>query len=151
MKTLDEILDEWDKDSKINRKSMQDIQSAAAECGKLHAKYLRLLTEAKLKLEKVTMEQSVLMRDKYLWYNGKLPQEDLEALGWNPDPFNGLKILKGEMDYYIKADPELSAAEAKIKYVKTVIETIESIMTSIQWRNSNIRNVIDAKKFEAGF
>lgn len=154
MKSLEEILDMWDEDSKIRKSNKQDIisaQQAAAECGQLHAKYLRMLAEAKLKLEKVVLEQNNLMKDKWLWYNGKLSQEEIEKLGWNPDPFNGLKMLKGEMDYYIKADPELNAVEAKIKYIKTIIETLESILTSIQWRNNNIRNVIDAVKFQAGF
>lgn len=84
-----------------------------------------------------------------------LPREDpvdtVIEKGWNPDPFDGLKILKGEMDYYYDSDPEIMASEAKLAYMKEIVDTLKEIMDNIKWRHSTIKNMIDWKKFEAGF
>ena len=45
-----------------------------------------------------------------------MDQKTLDDKGWNPDPFDGLKILKGEMDYYYDSDPEIQKSEEKIQY-----------------------------------
>ena len=73
---------------------------------------------AKLELKQAEFKQKELMKNKWLWYNGKLSHEEVLELSWDPDPFNGLKILKGEMEHYIEADPELVESEAKIQYLK---------------------------------
>ena len=91
------------------------------------------------------------MKLKWLWYNGKMSQEEVEKLGWNPDPFDGLKILKGDMEHYVEADPELQSSEAKIQYLKSVIDTLKEILDNLKWRHSTIKNMIEWKKFEAGF
>ena len=39
-----------------------------------------------------------------------------------PLSFDGLKILKGEMDYYYDSDPEIQQSEEKIQYFKTLID-----------------------------
>lgn len=60
-------------------------------------------------------------------------------------------ILKGEMQHYVEADPELVASEAKMAYLNTIIETLKEILENIKWRHQTIRNAIEWKKFEAGF
>jgi len=91
------------------------------------------------------------MKNKWLWYNGKLSQEEVEAFGWDPDPFNGLKILKGEMQHYVEADPELQESEAKIELLKNTIDTLKEIVDNLKWRHQSISNIIRWKQFEAGF
>ena len=86
-----------------------------------------------------------------MWYNGKLSHEEVLELSWDPDPFNGLKILKGEMEHYIEADPELVESEAKIQYLKTYIDTTKEIVENLKWRHQTIGNIIRWKQFEAGF
>ena len=51
----------------------------------------------------------------------------------DPDPFDGLKILKGEMEHYVEADPELQQSEMKIVYCKEVISTLEEIINNLKW------------------
>ena len=80
-----------------------------------------------------------------------MSQDEIVELGWDPDPFNGLKILKGEMEHYIEADPELVTSEAKIEYLKTLIDTLREIVTNLNWRHQTIGNMIRYKQFEAGF
>lgn len=145
---LEEILSQWKTDSHIEYNKL-DVTSQ--ETPKLHAKYLELYSNAKLKLKDAEFKQRLLLKDKWLYYQGKMPVETVIQKGWNPDPFDGLKILKGEMEYYYNSDPEIVASEAKIAYIKEVVDTLKEIMDNIKWRHSTIRNMIDWKKFEAGF
>lgn len=145
---LESILKEWQTDCRIDPTSIDESSRATPE---LHAKYLSMLSNAKLRLKKLEFQQKNLMKQKWLWYNGKLSQEEVEELGWDPDPFNGLKILKGEMEHYVEADPELQDSEAKIEYIKSVIDTLKEIIENLKWRHQTIKNIIEYKKFEAGF
>jgi hypothetical protein len=79
-----------------------------------------------------------------------MDQETLQELGWEVDPFNGLKILKGELDYYYDSDPEIQKSEEKIQYFKTVIDTLTDIINNINWRHQTISNIIKWKQFESG-
>jgi len=145
---LEKILEEWKKDAHIDPTNIDEASRLTPE---LHAKYLSMLSQTKLKLKQAEFKQKELMKHKWLWYNGKLSQEEVEELGWEPDPFNGLKILKGEMEHYVEADPELVESEAKIEYLKTTIDTLKEIVENIKWRHQTIGNIIRWKQFEAGF
>ena len=46
-----------------------------------------------------------------------MDQQTIEEKDWKPDPFNGLKVLKGEMEYYYEADPEIQRSEEKLVFV----------------------------------
>ena len=145
---LQKILSEWKSDSQIE---FNKLDVSSQETPKLHAKYLELYTTAKLKLKDAEFKQKFLLKEKWLYYNGKIPVETVIQRGWNPDPFDGLKILKGEMDHYYNTDPEIVASEQQIAYLKEVVNTLKEIMDHVKWRHSTIKNMIDWKKFEAGF
>lgn len=145
---LQKILSEWKEDCVIDHAHPDESSRRTPE---LHAKYLELLSETKLKLKQYEFKQKELMKLKWLWYNGKMSQEEVEELGWDPDPFDGLRILKGDMEHYVEADPELQDSEAKIEYLKSVIDTLKEILDNLKWRHSTIKNMIEWKKFEAGF
>jgi hypothetical protein len=146
--TLDQILIEWKKDCNIE---FNKLDVSSHETPKLHAKYLELLSTTKLKLKDAEFKQKFLLKDKWLYYLGKMSQEEVIRKGWNPDPFDGLKILKGEMDHYYNSDPEIVESEAKIAYLNTTIDTLKEILENVKWRHQTIRNMIEWKKFEAGF
>jgi len=145
---LNKILEEWKTDSVI---PSINLDETSRNTPALHAKYLSLLSDAKLKIKDAEFKQKVLLKDKWLYYNGKMDQETIEKKGWNPDPFDGLKVLKGEMDHYYESDPEIQASEAKIQYLKTVIDTLTEIVNNLNWRHQTISNMIKWKQFEAGF
>ena len=98
----------------------------------------------------VEMQQTTLLKQKWLWYNGKMSEEDIKALGWEYDPLNGLKILKGDMDYYYDSDKEIQESELKIQYLKTMIDTLNEIVNNLNWRHQTIGNMIRWRVFEAG-
>ena len=87
----------WKKDSQIEQYNLDETSRNTPQ---LHAKYLELLSIAKLQMKKAEHTQKSLLHKKWLYYNGKMSQEEIVELGWEFDPFNGLKVLKGEMEYY---------------------------------------------------
>ena len=143
---LNDILEQWKTDSLIE----MPLDESSKQTPKLHSKYLELLSLAKFQLKKAEMEQKTLLKDKWLYYNGKLSEEEINEKGWSPDPFNGLKILKGEMDYYYDADPEIQKSEEKIEYYKNTVSVLTEIVDTIKWRHQTIGNMIKWKVFESG-
>ena len=147
MINIEQILEMWKKDSSIDDMNLDD---ASKDTARLHAKYLELLSVTKLQLKKKEMDQKVMLRDKWLHFNGKLEKEMVDKYGWPYDPFNGLKIMKSDMDYYFNADPELQKQESAIVYLKTLVETLQEIMDTLKWRHQSIKNMIEWKKFTSG-
>jgi len=137
----------WSKDCVIDN---MNLDEASRQSPILHAKYLELLSTAKLMLKRAEFTQKSLLKQKWLYYNGKLDQQQIEDLGWEPDPFDGLKVLKGEMEYYYEADPEIQKSEEKIQYYKTIIETLTEIVDNVKWRHQTIGNMIKWRQFESG-
>lgn len=145
--TLEQILEMWKTDSQIDDLRLDE---SSKQTIKMHSKYLELITVNKLQLKKREFEFKILLKNKWLWYNGKLTKDQIDELGWEYDALNGLKILKGEMDYYYDADPHIQEAQTRIEYLKTLVETLEEIMGNIRWRHSTIKNMIDWRRFESG-
>jgi hypothetical protein len=145
---VEQELEEWKKDCRIDPNTLDESSRVTPE---LHAKYLGLHSRAKLKLKDAEFKQKDLLKYKWLWFNGKLSQDEIETRGWDHDPFNGLKILKGDMEQFFEADSDLVASEARIQYLKTVVETLREIVTNLNWRHQTIGNMIRYKQFEAGF
>ena len=144
---IDTILKMWKEDSKIDELR---LDQASIDSAKLHAKYLEMLTMTKLNLKRKELEFKILLKDKWLWYNGKMSKDRIDELGWDYDALNGLKILKGEMDYYYDSDQHIQEAQARIEYLKTIKETLDEIIQNIRWRHSSIKNAIDWRKVESG-
>ena len=147
MFNLEQILEMWKKDSVIDDIRLDE---ASRDTAKLHSKYLEILTINKLSLKKKELDFKVLLKNKWLWYNGKMSKQQMDDLGWDYDALNGLKVLKGEMDYYYDSDPNIQEAQAKMDYLKSVVETLEEIINTLRWRHSTIKNMIDWRRFESG-
>ena len=146
--TVDEILELWKKDSPIDE---IDLDKSSADTPKLHSKYLELLTVAKLQLKRLNLKIASLKKDKWLYYTGKMTKEDMDAKGWEYDPFKGgAKPLKSDMDYYYDSAPHIQELVAKIEYQQTLVDTLEEIMNVIRWRHSTIKNIIDWRRFTSG-
>lgn len=144
---IEAILTDWEEDSQIKR---GDLEATTLETAKLHSKYLNLLTLAKVKRDALDMEHKVLLRQKWEWYNGKMSKTEMDRLGWDYDPLKGLRVLKGDMNYYYDSDPEIQKSLTKIKYNKTVLETLEEIINTIRWRHNQVKNILEYRKFESG-
>ena len=74
MLNLEEILDQWQEDCEIPRDRYELVSQ---ETPKLHAKYLQYLSLTRLQLKRAEHAQKTLLKDKWLYYNGKMSQEEL--------------------------------------------------------------------------
>lgn len=138
----------WEADSVIDEINLDETSIKSA---KLHAKYLQLLSIAKLRLKKKEMEFDAMKKDKWLYFEGKMTKDQIDERGWKYDPFDGgTKPMKSNMDYYYKSDSDLTRLQSQIDYQKTLIDTLIDIMDNIKWRHQTIKNVIEWRKFTAG-
>jgi hypothetical protein len=146
--TLDDILEMWKRDSEIEETA---LDSASIKSATLHSKYLELYSNTKLRIRKKEYELDILKKDKWLYYNGKMTKEEMDARGWPYDPFNGcVKPLKSEMEIYYDSDADISKLKLVIDYQKTLLETCKEILDTLRWRHTVIKNIIDFRKFNAG-
>ena len=79
-----------------------------------------------------------------------MDDDRIRELGWEPDPFNGLKIMKNDMSIFFNADKDLQELNAKIEYLKVTVDFLKECMQNITWRHQTIKNTIDWRKFMAG-
>ena len=79
----------WKEDCNIDNGRLDETSRHTPA---LHSKYLQYWSTAKLELKRAEFEQKQLLKDKWLYYNGKMDQQTLKEKGWDPDPFDGLKL-----------------------------------------------------------
>jgi len=144
---LEEILEHWSNDCNIDE---HNLDKSSVDIAKLHAKYLQLLSVYKLQKKKAEMNQKILLKDKWLYYNGKMTEKQIIEKNWEFDPFDGMKIMKGDMNYYYDSDPDIQKSEEKIIYYKTLIETLQEIVETLRWRHQTISNIIKWKVYQSG-
>lgn len=142
---LDEILTMWETDSAIDDNHLGEASTTTA---KLHAKYLKLLVDAKLRKTKLDIDLNALRKTKIRYYRGELTRDELADLGWVQWQYN--KPLKAEMDEFLKGDADLSKIQTRLDYIDTLVYALESIMSQIKARDFQLSNGIKWKQFLAG-
>lgn len=142
--TIEDILDMWKQDSVIQP---HIVGNESLDTAKLHSKYLRFLTEERLKLRKLRTDYKILQKVKYEYYAGTLDQEELKDRNWSPFQ---IRVLKQDIPLYIDADQDIIALSLKIGLQEEKIEALESIMRSINNRGFQIKNYIDFIRFTNG-
>lgn len=141
---IDEILNEWEKDSSIDR---TDISGETLKVPKLHHKYLKIMTHESVVLKKLEIDKSTLLKLKWEYYQGSLDKQTLDERGW--EPFR-LKVLKTDIQMYLDADVDLQNINSKMQIQKQKTEILKEIINSITFRNNTIKNYIDYEKFLVG-
>lgn len=142
--TLDEIFDEWSKDSQLDK---AEIGNAALEIAKLHNKYYQFLSRERLLLKKMESQTKELKLEKYEFYTDGPTQEQI-AKGWKL-PAKG-KILKAQINDYLDADSEIINANLKLSYQSEKVETLNSILKTISTMGFHIKSYIDWERFKVG-
>lgn len=142
---LDDMLVMWEADSVIDP---NHLDSASIDTAKLHAKYLKILIDAKLKKTKLDIDYNNLRKVKFRYYRGEMTRQELQEFEWEPWQYN--KPLKTEMDEFLKGDEDLNNILARIEVVDTMIYALESILNQIKARGWDIKNAISWKQFLAG-
>lgn len=142
---LDDILVMWEADSAIDDNHLGEASTTTA---KLHAKYLKLLVNAKLRRTKLEIDLNALRKTKIRYYRGELTRNELAELGWEQWQYN--KPLKAEMDEFLKGDDDLAKIQTRLDYIETLVYALESIMSQIKQRDFQLSNGIKWKQFLAG-
>jgi hypothetical protein len=142
--TLDEILDAWDVDGIINDTKLD--QAALAQ-PRLHGKYLRKLTEARLKLKQLSGDVYVLRKSKHEFYTLG-PTKETQQKGWE-FPAQG-RILNKDVGLYLDADSDIIKMNLRIAYQGELVAALEMIMKEITNRNWAVGRAIDFQKLMAG-
>tara|TARA_R100001082_G_scaffold110804_1_gene91846 strand:+ start:930 stop:1364 length:435 start_codon:yes stop_codon:yes gene_type:complete len=124
-----------------------ELDKEALKTPQLHGKYLNILIDEKLKLSKYDSDFKKLKRKKWLYYTGKMSQEELNELGW--DPFD-LNILKTDIDKFLDSDDDLIVLNDKILFLKEKVNYLETTLKMISNRQWLIREAIDWVKFTHG-
>lgn len=141
---LEEIHSAWTLDAKINP---LDLSGESLNTPKLHGKYLKILSEERLKLKKLRSSKDELTLAKTEYFMGKMAREDMQARGW--EPF-AMRLLKQDVPTYMNADQDVIRLNLQIGLQEEKVEVLESIMKTIANRGFQIKNYIDWKKFENG-
>ena len=145
--TLDELKAEWKQDCEIDD---IELDKSSLELPKLHAKYSEYLTDAVVRHKNLQLKYSMCqmcIRDRF---NGKMDENRIKELGWSDDPFDGLKIMKNDMQIFFNADKDLQKLNAQTEYQQIQIDFLKRCMENITWRHQTIKNTIEWRKFMAG-
>jgi ABC-type enterochelin transport system ATPase subunit len=141
---LDELKVMIKKDLDIDQTALDAESSRTPQ---LHNKYLVMFMDEKLKLKRMSSELSVLRRNKWLYYTGRMSQEELTQFGWEPFELN---ILKTEADDMIESDADYIKASEKVNFQEEKVNYLESVIKIVQNRQWQIRAMIDWLKFTQG-
>ena len=145
---IEDLLQMWSEDSKIDDVALDETTISGAA---LHSKYLEIHSVAKLRLKKKEQDFSILKKDKWLWFNGKMEKDAMDERGWAYDPFNGMaKPLKTDIQQFYDSDKDMIDAAMQIEYQKTYVDACKEILDQIKWRHTQIKNIIDWRRFTAG-
>lgn len=145
-KTVDEIREMWKKDAVIDQ---NHLEKAELQNGILHSKYIDLLVDYKRELVLLERDFNKMKKIKIAYYKGQLSQEELSELNWQPYQF--IISNKNELLEILTLDDDLNNFSIKIQEVNIGIELIQSIIDKIKNKSWQIKNIIEIKKFNAGF
>ncbi len=141
---LDDIYQEWEKDSEINRSELGD---EALRIPKLHHKYFKIFTQERLTLRKLEFDLKQIKLEKFEFFTqGPTPEQ--HEKGWKLPPQG--KILKSEANNYVDSDEEVIQLALRIGIQLEKIELLESVIKTFTNRGFNIKAAIEWEKFKVG-
>lgn len=139
--TLEELQQLVDKDFKLDD---TELDAESIKIPLLHNKYLQHFNKFSLLLKKAEYEHKALIREKWEYYTGKA-----DPSVYQEKPFN-LKVLRQDVDKYVKSDSDVNKLEQKVTYIETTVDYLEKTLKIISNRTFTIKNAIDWKKFTSG-
>jgi len=141
--TIEELISQWEKDAQVD----------STEPGKeilrvplLHSKYNKYLSLHNLSAKKMILEYNKVKKLKWMYYNGKLDQEELDKLGWEPFRFT----LKSDISVYIDGDDDLSKIKRRQAYHEEAAKFCENVMKELQSRTYQLRAHMEWERFIQG-
>jgi hypothetical protein len=138
---LEEIQDLWSEDCNWKEDLLDE---ELLRIPQLHTKYYKIFSKERLLLVKLKSDLKVLTGEKWEYYLGDMPQEDLQERGW--EPFLK-RPLKADIPRYIDSDRDIINSNIKIAYQQEKVDFLDSIIKSLTARGYNIKGAIEWRKF----
>lgn len=142
--TVNELISMWEQDSKIDT---SDLTKESIKIPQLHSKYYSILLRETGILKINQNRYHSLYKDKWEYYLGIMPNQDVVERGWE---ILRLKIIKADVDVYLQADNDMQEALDKVETSKMKIKFLEEVIKTLNNRNFTIKNCIDFERFKVG-
>lgn len=142
--TLDQISEEWRKDSAIDS---TELGTESLKIPQLHSKYMKIYFDERQKLKAYEFKSRETFLKKYEYFNGRMSREELEEAGWEPFV---KKLLKHEIDMYLDSDKDIINIKMRMEAQKEKIDFLEEVLKNLNQRNYQIRNAIEWQRFTNG-
>ena len=141
---FEEIQKLWTSDCNIDE---TELAQESVKIPQLHNKYLIFYSNEKLRLKTQRFDHSKLVKLKKEYYGGKMSQEELEAIDW--EPFQH-KLLKADVEQYVDADENVIESKKILALQEEKVDYLEAIVKGLSTRGYLIKNAIDWKRFTEG-
>ena len=128
--TLEELQNLADKDLKINDTEL-DLESLKTP--QLHNKYSKYYNKYKNLLKVAEQDLARITREKWEYYTGKA-----DPSVYQEKPFH-LKLLKQDVDKYLKSDDEIIKLEQKVTYIGSIVDYLDRTIKLISNRGFQIK------------
>lgn len=141
--TMEELIEQWEKDSKIDQ---TEPGKEITRIPLLHSKYNKYLSLHNLSAKKCISDINKMKKLKWLYYTGKMDQEQLQELGWEPFRFT----LKSDISVYIDGDEDLARLNQRKQYHEEASSFCINVMKEINARTYQLRAFIEWERFIQG-
>ena len=141
---LEEIQELWNRDREID---ISELATESIRIPQIHDKYLKIYVDEKIKLRKLQLNLTKISKMKSDYYSGRMSQEELDRLEWQPFL---VKVLKGEVNSYVESDDDIIKLKETIALMEEKINYIDSVIRMINNRGFQIKSAIDWIKYKDG-
>ena len=141
---FEELQKLWTSDCPIDE---TELAQESVKIPQLHNKYLILYSNEKLRLKTQRFEHSKLVKLKKEYFGGRMSQEELEAVDWEPFQY---KLLKADVEQYVDADDNVIESKKILALQEEKVDYLEAIVKGLSTRGYLIKNAIDWKRFTEG-
>ena len=141
---LEEIQELWNRDREID---ITELATESIRIPQIHDKYLKIYVDEKIKLRKLQLNLAKISKIKSDYYSGRMSQEELDRLEWQPFL---VKVLKGEVNSYVESDDDIIKLKETIALMEEKINYIDSVIRMINNRGFQIKSAIDWIKYKDG-
>ena len=141
---LEEIQELWNRDREID---ITELATESIRIPQIHDKYLKIYVDEKIKLRKLQLNLTKISKMKSDYYSGRMSQEELDRLEWQPFL---VKVLKGEVNSYVESDDDIIKLKETIALMEEKINYIDSVIRMINNRGFQIKSAIEWIKYKDG-
>ncbi len=141
--SLENLMEQWEKDSEVD----------STEPGKeilripiLHNKYNKFMSLHNLAAKRASFEYDRVKKLKWMYFTGKLDQEELDKLGWEPFRFT----LKSDISVYLDGDDDLNKLKRKKAYHDEAASFCTHVMKELNNRTWQLKEYMSWERFIQG-